>query len=307
MKIKLMTAFSGGPHKWGLDLVRGLYDHDIEAVQVMNRYSMMLNMLFQPGVDIVHSTVPFLFKLWHKPLVVTIKGDYTIEDNIYQKYYPYLIKQADVVTTPSEYMKDKINVPDAIVIPNAIYPDTIVPVVHRHKGIVSIATIMNFYFKGKAEGTVHLKQLMDSAQLQGVRHIVVGDGPYLQTMKHMIDTNGSTRFSGLLHDSGLVLGNSDIFLYYSYHDNFPNVILEAMAYGLPVLTNKVGAVSEIITNGYDGFVAENDDEYIDIMKELISNVELREKIGKNARKSIEEKFNWNTIINQYIDIYGRFN
>lgn len=299
-----MTAYSGGPYKWGLDLATGLEELGIETRQVTNRFSMLINLINQGDVDIVHSTIPLSFKFWRKPLVVTIKGDFTIEFNIYQKYYPRLINQADVVTTPSEYMKGKIDMPDAIVIPNAIYPETCHPVRHGERKNISIATVMNFFFKGKADGLINLEQLMNRMDLPEFRHIIVGDGPYCQNAKDIAKSYGDQiKFSGLLREPRLVLGNSDIFLYYSYHDNFPNVILEAMAYGLPVLTNEVGAVSEIIQNGYDGYVAQNDDEYMQILGELVQDCELRETVGSRARESVEKRFNWNDIIGRYVEIY----
>lgn len=308
MKIKLMTAYSGGPYRWGVDLAKGLEDRGIEIRQVTNRVAMLFNLMHQSGIDIVHSTVPLPFKVWRKPLVVTIKGDYTIEYNIYQKYYPRLIEQADIVTTPSEYMKGKIGMPDAVVIPNAIYPETCIPVQHRKRQDLNIATVMNFFFKGKADGLIKLAELMNRMDLPGFRYIVVGDGPYCKNAMDIAKSYGNQmKFSGFLQEPRLVLGNSDIFLYYSYHDNFPNVILEAMAYGLPVITNQVGAVSEIIKNGYDGFVAQNDNEYMEILEILARDVDLRKQIGGNARRSVEEHFNWADIIGRYVKIYERLN
>ena len=54
---------------------------------------------------------------------------------------------------------------------------------------------------------------------------------------------------------------NDLFLYYSVHDNFPIAILEAMALGLPVVTNDVGAVREMIRPGENGYITVSEEDY----------------------------------------------
>ncbi len=304
MKVKLLTAYSGGPYKWGEDLGRSLRSRGVKVSHVRNRASMMANCAQQFGVDVVHSTIPFPVKLWRKPLVVTIKGDFTAEDNMFRRFYPHLVRQATVLTTHSEFMKERIGIPSALVIPNAIIPDEVVPVVHGERQRLNIATVANLFFPGKAEGLARLFDLMAVTDLPEFRHIVVGDGPFLQGVKDRARAHGlSTRFSGFLHDARMVLSNSDLFLYYSLHDHFPNVILEAMAHGLQVLTYQVGAVSEIIRDGVDGFVAQSDAEYVERLETLIADPELRATIGTNARRAVEERFNWDKVLDQWLDIY----
>jgi len=110
-------------------------------------------------------------------------------------------------------------------------------------------------------------------------------------------------FTGFLTDPKQVLAQSDVFLYYSHHDNFPIVILEAMACGLPAITNNIGAVCEIIENEKDGYIAITDGAYLEYLLNLLSEAGLRIKIGENARKTIESKFDWAKIADEYIKIY----
>ncbi len=305
MRIKMATAYSGGPYVWGAGLAEGLRQRGHQVAHVHNNATMAKNLLHQVGVDVVHTTMPFPIQVLRKPMVVTIQGDYTIEDNIWRRFYPGLISRADVLTTASYSMREKIGHPEAVVIPNAVSTEGREAVVHAERPRLNLATVMNFYFPRKAEGMAHLAGLMRKAALPPFRHIVVGDGPYCPTAKVAARQYGlDIRFSGFLQEPRMVLAYSDIFLYYSFHDDFPTVILEAMAHGLPVVTNQVGAVSEMLQSGVDGFVAQSDDEYVETMRNLMVNPELRSTIGANARRSVEERFNWDLPVEQYEHIYG---
>jgi polysaccharide biosynthesis protein PslH len=74
-----------------------------------------------------------------------------------------------------------------------------------------------------------------------------------------------------------------------------NKLLEAMACGCPVITNKSGAWGFNIENGVNGFMAENDDEFAAIAIKLLKDPELVKTIGTNARKYIVENHTWDQI------------
>ncbi|MCF6296416.1 MAG: glycosyltransferase [Flavobacteriaceae bacterium] len=77
-----------------------------------------------------------------------------------------------------------------------------------------------------------------------------------------------------------------IFLFPSIHEGFPNVIVEALATGLPVITmNSYGP--DAIINGYNGFIVETEFEMQDKLNLLLSNNKLLRTMSKNARKSSE--------------------
>jgi len=70
------------------------------------------------------------------------------------------------------------------------------------------------------------------------------------------------------------------------------VLIEAMAAGKPVIGSRVGGIPGVITDGYDGFLfeSENIDALADKMIILLSNEELRKRMGKNALSSVKNKF-----------------
>jgi len=78
----------------------------------------------------------------------------------------------------------------------------------------------------------------------------------------------------------------------SYHDGIPNVVLESMASGRPVIISPLPAIAEAITDGEDGFVlksADDIDGFVAKLKLIFNDVAILQTISKAARKRIEEE------------------
>lgn len=89
--------------------------------------------------------------------------------------------------------------------------------------------------------------------------------------------------------------NANIFLFTSGREEGWGVVLnESMNSGCAVVANKaIGSVPFLITNKENGIIAKNDEEFYNGVKTLIKDKELRQKISKNAYKTIDE--HWNCI------------
>jgi len=308
MKINILTPIrKGGPYNWGKCVTYLLNKKEFIAEHVHGLKQLLISPIYQ-NADMIHTTVPVTYRLWRKPTILTIHGEYPIEKNIWRHFYPIAIKKADVITTPSKFLKERLNLTDAIVIPNAIFPEKFYPIKHLDKHTINLLTITKFYFKDKGESVLNIIRILENIQKNTdkmINYTIVGGGAYLeQVMEKAKDyKNVNVKFTGMVSNPKEFLEKSDIFLYYSNHDNFPIVFLEAMACGLPIVTNNVGATSEIIENMKNGYVAKDDKWYSEYLLNLIESPKIRQKIGENSRKAVENKFNWNKIINEYINIY----
>jgi glycosyltransferase involved in cell wall biosynthesis len=67
-------------------------------------------------------------------------------------------------------------------------------------------------------------------------------------------------------------------------------VLEYLAVGLPVVISLVGDNKNYIKHSVNGFLAKNEEEWIKHLKELIKDKKMRERVGKNARKDVEENY-----------------
>jgi glycosyltransferase involved in cell wall biosynthesis len=89
-----------------------------------------------------------------------------------------------------------------------------------------------------------------------------------------------------------ILSNSDIFVFPTYKDAFPLVILEAMRAGLPILSTKEGAIPEIVDDGKTGLLVEkkNARDLADKIELLLKDDKLRSKMGKESQLKFLEKY-----------------
>jgi hypothetical protein len=123
VKVSLLTPIrAGGPFNWAKDLACALNQSGMQAKHI-HSLPALVGLCFYQDADIVRTTVPIPFKLWKRPVVLTVHGDYTVEKNLWQRFYPKTIAQADAITTPSQYLKQKLGLENAIVIPNALFPE----------------------------------------------------------------------------------------------------------------------------------------------------------------------------------------
>jgi glycosyltransferase involved in cell wall biosynthesis len=85
---------------------------------------------------------------------------------------------------------------------------------------------------------------------------------------------------------------ADIFALPSRADFFPLAALEAMAMGLPVLITKVGGIDEIVMDGETGFIVptNSDEGFVDRLRVLVRDPELRTRLGRNGRRVAESRF-----------------
>jgi glycosyltransferase involved in cell wall biosynthesis len=85
---------------------------------------------------------------------------------------------------------------------------------------------------------------------------------------------------------------SDIFVLPTHADLSPNAVCEAQAFGLPVITTDVGAVSEIVKENINGLlVPDNDEEKLaGKLMMLVRSRGLRSRLGKNGMKSVRMKY-----------------
>lgn len=91
----------------------------------------------------------------------------------------------------------------------------------------------------------------------------------------------------------------------------PMSLLEAMSCGCAVVSTATCMIPDIIENGVNGFISNNESELQKYINELLNNAELRTEIGKKARQTIEKLFSENSFINNWNEtfdqIYEGFN
>lgn len=97
---------------------------------------------------------------------------------------------------------------------------------------------------------------------------------------------------------------SDLLVLPTWAEGLPNVVMESMALGLPVVASNVGGIPEIIKDGINGLLvqAKNSSELTSAIMRMMNDVELRKQCIANARNLIFEKFDVKKNVNQLYEI-----
>ncbi|MCR4334672.1 MAG: glycosyltransferase [Patescibacteria group bacterium] len=113
---------------------------------------------------------------------------------------------------------------------------------------------------------------------------VVGDGPE----KDRFEFNEKVKFFGNQDDLSHYYSSADAFLLTSKSEGWGLVIIEAGAYGLPIIMTDVGCAGEVVINGENGIVIPVEDKksLIRNMKRIIEDEDLRRKFGTAIRSKV---------------------
>ena len=140
--------------------------------------------------------------------------------------------------------------------------------------------------------------------------VLTGTGPDEKRLKEMVTSlniKSKVHFTSWLETKKLreYLSKCSVFVLPSLFECMPVALLEALASGKPVIASDIPGPKDIITHGYDGFLfeKENVDELKKYLELCFSDEKLRREIGKNARKTVEEKYTFNKISTQYLELY----
>jgi teichuronic acid biosynthesis glycosyltransferase TuaC len=145
-----------------------------------------------------------------------------------------------------------------------------------------------------------------------VRLLLVGDGPEAASLQRKLMERG-------LADRVVLAGRrapeevarwlqaADAFVLASHAEGLPNVVLEAMASGLPVVATDVGGTNEAVVHGVSGLLVPHREvgALAEAMARVSEDHELAARFGAEARKRVERNFGWRASALRWIDVYEK--
>ena len=269
-------------------------------------------------------------KLFNKKVVLMVHGAevFVLGKN---PLLMFVLKHADCTISNSTFTKKKTHEvypsKNSVVISpgvdvNRFYPQVRLANLRHHLNIATddsfVLTIGKFIPRKGFEYLIEaFNHIVHQRKITKIKLRIGGRGPLRSKYENMIDQYSLGDYIGFLE----YIKDEDIPSYYSEADIFvlPSIVdergdteglgvvfLEANACRTPVIGSKVGGILDVIKDGVNGFYVQPKNA-LDLAEKIIrlsDEKELRSEMGENGRKLVEEKFNWETLANKIIDVYG---
>lgn len=145
---------------------------------------------------------------------------------------------------------------------------------------------------------------------QPVKLIFTGDGPLLEELQQNVIAAGLqdfVLFTGWRADVIGIMKAANVLVLASQWEGLPNVLLEAQAAGLPVLSSRADGCAEVVSHGITGqlFTHGNLRELVSLLAELLNNPTVANQMAHTARETVRTQFSWQHCIDQYDNLLRR--
>jgi glycosyltransferase involved in cell wall biosynthesis len=192
-----------------------------------------------------------------------------------------------------------------VVVPNFIEDDVFA---YRAVGRQATRSRLRVLFVGWVTAMKGCREILDVArQFPGVDFALIG--PIMADMQtHLQKRPANVTLYGTLDHPEVLreMCASDIFLFPSYTEGFPNAVLEAMSVGLSVVATRVGAIPEMIEADKGGLLVEHADvaSLVRAIRTLMDNASLRVAMGQFNREKSQAYYAYSVVIPQLTALYN---
>lgn len=142
--------------------------------------------------------------------------------------------------------------------------------------------------------------------------VIIGDGEENYKREFLLSIEKEIKEGKIIYQQKVaqaqlpdIYKSADLFLFTSNYEIFGMVLLEAMYFGLPVISSKNGGSVTLIEQGVNGFVINGfeADEWVENIERLLFNKDTHKNMSRMAKKTIEEKYLWSRLVDRFIETY----
>jgi glycosyltransferase involved in cell wall biosynthesis len=220
-----------------------------------------------------------------------------------------VVRQASTIVSPSQSLASLLQAQGyggiLETIPNGFRCGAFVATRH---GVGNLLVISRLF---ERKGVQYLLQALEGLA-QPLNVHIVGDGPYLPHLKQAaqrLHTQAIVHFHGWLDNTSSafrdLIETASIFALPSEAENFPNVLLEAMAAGLPIITTSGTGCAEVVGAAALLVPPRNAASIRAAIEHLSTEPAYCDELGRAARSRVQAMFSWRAVANQYVETYER--
>ncbi len=232
-----------------------------------------------------------------------------------KRFIRTILSQCDCILALSSQWKDDLkNIsPDSDI--RVIYNPTIVRTKFSASQSSDLNSPVKFLFMGrigKRKGVYDILESLQYIQSRNFEIQLYGDGDLAPVealiRKHQLQ--GQVKLCGWIdgETKDAVFRQADVLLLPSYNEGLPISVLEALAYGLPVLSTAVGGISEAVEEGVNGFLIQPGQCKVlaERIEQLSSSSAIRTQMGQSGYELAKSRFDLPIIIEKLEALYREF-
>ncbi|MFY9985443.1 MAG: glycosyltransferase family 4 protein [Chthoniobacterales bacterium] len=219
-----------------------------------------------------------------------------------------ILKHAQAVCAPSQGLKELSEKTDPVsvqVVPNGINTDLFRPDPERRSKVPTLLSVGRLHAQKNVGYLLNLVSAIKGKTQ--IRAQIIGDGPERSNLEATAAALGITdcvQFSGWLSREAVreAYQSATFLVHASSYEGMSNVILEALASGLPVVASQIPGNTELIQDGANGFLfdpASNPAQLADRISPLFQDQTNWGRLSAAARATIENQFSWNRAADLY--------
>jgi glycosyltransferase involved in cell wall biosynthesis len=156
-----------------------------------------------------------------------------------------------------------------------------------------------------------VRAFADSAEERSARLLVIGEGPERAALENLVQRLGQgdrVTFTGVIPPDAVpeILSHCNALVLASRSEGRPNVVIEAMAAGVPVVASDIDGVREMIVHGERGLLFPVGDErqLAAHLRRLMDDPELARRLSANARQWVDDQgLTWENAARRYAELY----
>ena len=126
-------------------------------------------------------------------------------------------------------------------------------------------------------------------------------------MAQDLGLEGHVHFVGLIENAYQMLSQIDVVVVPSLWEGMPNVVLEAMAAGRPVVASRIAGMDEVVVAGETGLLCNPGDPHAlaDAILKLIKDTSLMKRMGRAGYELVRQRFQISTMVEQTVQHYQK--
>ena len=265
---------------------------------------------------------PELFELLDSKFIVSLRGahinyspilDLKLAD-AYRKYFPHIdgfhAVSEDIGREATKYgaEKNKIKVIHSSIKDELFLMES---EVYKSGNTLDIISIGRFHWKKGYHYALDAMKILNDSKIN-FTYSIIAQGKIPEEITFLIDEYGLADkvniIPGMKHDELIKkLQSSHLLILPSVEEGIANVVLEAMATGIPVLTTDCGGMDEVVNDRINGYIVPVRDPVLlsEKIKQFInSDFEFKTELVKKAKNTIKEEFSADKQIREFSEFYN---